>query len=165
MTQEECDFNYFESRQLKYVDFDTGQIDVWMCDKNGNRTRQAHNVGSKNPDGYIRVWCNGRLRMKHRLLFWLYHRYLPPEVDHDDKIRDHNSISNLVASDRSRNTSGKTPRSYKQLTEAEVRVVCEMIASGDYNITQIASHAGRSRTQIKAIQVKKSWKAIADQYF
>lgn len=165
MTQEECDFNYFKSRQLKHVDFATGQIDVWIYDKKGNPTRSATDVGSKNPDGYIRVWCNGKLRMKHRLLFWLYHGYLPVEVDHDNKIRDHNSISNLIASDRSRNTIEKTPRIFKQLSEAEVRVVCEMIASGHHSITEIAVHSGRSRAQIKAIQVKKSWKAIADQYY
>lgn len=165
VTQEERDFAHFESRQLKDVDMATGRIDVWVHDKNGARTRQALDIGSKNQDGYVRVYCNGRLRMKHRLLFWLHHRYLPIEVDHDDKVRDHNSISNLIASDRSRNTTGKTPRTYKQLVEAEVRVVCEMIASGDYNITQIAAFAGRSRTQIKAIQAKKYWKDVSDQYF
>ena len=165
MTQEELDFIYFRDNQLKYVDYSTGTIDVWIKDKLGKNSRSAPNVGSKNPDGYIRLWCNGKLRMKHRLLFWMYHKYLPIEVDHDNKVRDANQITNLIASDRSQNNKAKKIRSYTHLSEAQVIEICQIIASGDYTITQLAKQFDRSRVQIKAILSKKYWSKISNQYF
>lgn len=165
MTQEELDFIYFKEHQLEDVDFTTGQIDIKSKTKKPGIYKYFYDVGSLNSDGYVRLWCNGRLRMKHRLLFWLYHGYLPPEVDHDDKIRNHNSITNLIASDRVDNTVDKTPRTYTQLTDEQVHEICKIIILGNVNITQIAKQFNRSRVQIKAILSKKYWSQISDQYF
>lgn len=159
------DFIHFQDCQLKNVDFATGRIDVWMMANNGKRTRTSNDVGSLSHDGYVRVWCNGKLRMKHRLLFFLYYGYIPNEVDHDNKIRNDNSINNLIDSNRSENTKGKTPRTFKQLKEPEVHDLCKDHLTGNYNITELASKYGRSRVQIKAILSKKYWSKISDQYF
>lgn len=165
MTQEEIDFTYFKDHQLHCVDFLTGRIDIKIGTKAKDVFRYAYDVGSLNQDGYERIWCNRHLRMKHRLLFWLYHGYLPSEVDHDNKARNHNSIGNLIASNRSGNTTGKTPRSYSQLTETQVHEVCKRLASGSESITKIANDVGKSRVQIKAILTKKYRSAVSDLYF
>ena len=165
MSQEELDFIFFRDNQLKFVDFSTGQLDVYIKDKLGRNSRSAVNVGSKSHDGYVRLWCNRRLRMKHRLLFWLRHGYLPQEVDHENKIRDDNSESNLIDSTRSKNTVNKTPRTYKQLTKEQVVEIAKVIATGEFSITGLAKDFGRSRVQIKAILAKKYWSQITDPYF
>jgi len=165
VSQEIKDFTHFRDHQLKSVDYSTGQLNVWIRDKKGEKSRSASDVGSLNQDGYSRVWCNGKLRMKHRLLFWLYHGTLPDEVDHDNGVRNDNSITNLIPSNRSCNTSNKRPRSYKQLTYNEVCDICERIVSNDYTITGLAKEFGKSRTQIKAILAKKYWTRVSDEYF
>lgn len=165
MTHEELDFAYFAQHQLCEVDFTTGRIDTHRRNNKGQVSGVMFNVGSVNQDGYVRLWCNGTLRMKHRLLYWLFHGELPKEIDHWDTQRANNAISNLRPSDRSHNTKGKTPRTFKWLTETEVHELCKLIAAGTHTITDLAKQFGRSRVQIKAIMGKKSWKAIADQYF
>ena len=71
-----ADFQYFKQHQLANVDFLTGQIDVYAKANITNKhsplkgTAKIYvrkDVGSKNPDGYIRLWCDNKLRMKHRL--------------------------------------------------------------------------------------------------
>ena len=165
MTQEEIDFQFFKDNQLHFVDFGIGRLDVWVGSKTRTKARIIEDVGSPNQDGYERVRCKGTHRMKHRLLFWLFHGYLPEEVDHKDRNRSNNGIHNLEASTRSGNTKNKSVRSYKQLTEVEVRKLCKQIAQGTKNITELANDFGRSRTQIKAIMSKKYWKEVSDQYF
>lgn len=165
MTQEEIDFIYFETNQLVNVDFLTGKIDVKSQTKREGSYKYFNDVGHVNQDGYIRIRCNGRFRMKHRLLFWLYHGYLPIEVDHDNDIRNDNSISNLKPSDRKQNTVAKAERSYKQLTKEAVKLLCADIVDNQLNITQLAKKYGRSRVQIKGIMSKKYWSKISDQYF
>ena len=54
-------FKYFKEHQLYSVDFDTGVINTKSESKLKNGTtyiRRRFDVGSKNEDGYIRVWCN-----------------------------------------------------------------------------------------------------------
>ena len=164
MTQEELDFIYFRDNQLKSVDFDIGRVDVFTNTKSGNK-RIVENIGSLNQDGYERVWCNKRLRMKHRLIFWLYHEYLPEEVDHFDSIRSNNGISNLMDSIRSSNCTDKTKRTYKQLSKEEVHMLCTDISKNIFTITELSKKYGRSRCQIKGIMSKRYWKEISDQYF
>lgn len=162
MTQEEQDFIFFEQNQLKDIDFTTGNISIYRY----NKKKIALNAGSINQDGYVRIWCNGHLRMKHRLIYWLYYKNLPIEVDHKNGIRNDNSISNLISVNRKQNTTNKKQkRSYSHLTIEQVHELCAEIAKGNLNITQLAKQYNRSRCQIKAILSKKYWKQISDQYF
>lgn len=165
MTQEEIEFQFFKDNQLHFVDFKIGRLDVWIASKARAKARIIEDIGSPNQDGYVRVRCKGTLRMKHRLLFWLFHGCLPEEIDHKDRNRSNNGIQNLEASTRSSNTKSKTVRSYTHLTEIEVHKLCDRIAQGTSNITELANDFGRSRVQIKAIMGKKHWKKISDQYF
>lgn len=160
MTQELLDFEYFKKNQLAYVDFTTGTIDVKDI-----RNKLYKNVGSLNVDGYQRIWCNGRLRMKHRLLYWLFFNELPEEVDHLDHNRNNNNINNLKSVSRKENTSNKTPRILKRLTKDQVHLLCRDIASQKYTITALAKKYNKSRVQIKAIMTKKYWSKISDIYF
>ena len=165
MSKEELDFEHFKQYQLVNVDFVTGRIDVKQRTKKENSYRHIENVGSLNQDGYVRLWCNGTLRMKHRLLYWLFHGQLPNEIDHIDGQRANNSIKNLRSVDRTTNTKAKVPRTFKWLTEQEVEQLCQLIAKGQHTITDLATQFGRSRAQIKAIMDKKYWSHISNDYF
>lgn len=54
-------------------------------------------AGSIKPDGYWRVYINGKGYYLHRLI-WMYHYgYFPNEIDHIDRNKSNNTIENLRA--------------------------------------------------------------------
>lgn len=165
MLQEEIDFQYFKDNQLDFIDTSTGKIDSFYYVGKHKGKRVNKDIGSLNHDGYSRIWCNKKLRMKHRFIFWYVYGYIPKEIDHIDGNRNNNSISNLREVSRSENTSNKfKKRSYKELTEQQVHEICKLLLQGD-SITSIALKFNRSRCHIKAIKLKKYWKRISDLYF
>ena len=170
-----ADFQYFKQHQLANIDFSTGQIDVYA--KANIRTKNPDgtftksfklyvrkDAGSKNPDGYIRIWCRDRLRMKHRLIYWLYHGTLPDEIDHINKIRDDNSISNLRSVDRKGNVSNVVQPIKKKFTEQELHQICQEILNGKSD-TQLSKDFNCSRITIRTIRTKKYHTDISDNYF
>lgn len=173
------DFIFFEKNQLVSIDFETGKISakrIFPAHKQISKfgkefirkesVRIYEDIGSLNQDGYIRVWCKSTLRMKHRLVYWLYHHELPEEIDHIDKNRSNNSISNLRATTRSMNCVGNSVgRKFIHLTTEQVHALCKDIASKKFSITDLAKKYNRSRASIKQIIKKERWKSIADLYF
>lgn len=169
MSQELLDFEFFKENQVHQIDFNTGTLDTIRTVKHrttGVPYKQRRlNVGSKNSDGYIRLWCNGTLRMKHRLLFWLYHNYLPEEVDHFDRRRDNNGISNLRPSNREHNVQGLVFAGRRKFSEQDVKDICGLIALKTLSDECIAKQFSCSRVAIMGIRHKRRHKQIADKYF
>lgn len=167
--QELQDFEYFKKYQLANINFNTGVIDTKFQGKNQfgkTKTIIRKNVGSVNEDGYIRLWCNNTLRMKHRLIYWLYHNELPDEIDHIDGVRDNNSINNLRNVSRQEQLQNiKYPsKNRKQFTEDEIHFICKLLSEGiSQNI--IAKQFNCARTTISSINTKHSHKKISDLYF
>lgn len=170
-----ADFQYFKQNQLANVDFSTGQIDVYA--KRYRKRKQSDgtylidlatyvrkDVGSKNPDGYVRMWCGDKLRMKHRLLYWLYHGILPDEIDHINKIRDDNSITNLRSVDRKKNVSNVVQPTKRKFTDKEIHQICQEILKGKSD-TQLSKDFKCSRIAIRTIRIKKYHTDISDNYF
>lgn len=177
MTEELKDFQFFKEHQLANVDFNTGVIDVYAKANIGNpkskdygsfKTYVRHNVGSVNEDGYIRLWCNKRLRMKHRLLWFLAYGELPIEIDHIDGVRDNNSLSNLRSVTRKENLSNvlnPTKRSERRyFSERELHIISKALAKG-YSHNRIAKVFGCKRTTISSIATKHRHRDISDLYF
>ena len=54
-------------------------------------------AGSISKNGYISTSINGKLYLNHRLIFLMYHGYLPEFLDHIDCNPSNNDISNLRA--------------------------------------------------------------------
>lgn len=61
-----------------------------------NNAQQSSVAGNKNPRGYRRIRIEGKEYLEHRLV-WLYvHGYMPPhEIDHINRVRNDNRLSNL----------------------------------------------------------------------
>lgn len=155
MSQELQDFQYFKDHQLVKFDQVTGQLDV--KDKHG---RTFIDVGSKNEDGYVRVWANGRLRMKHRLVYFLDKGKLPDpghEIDHRNSIRDDNRPSNLHEVPKSVNNSGCANRKFgSQFTGEKIKEICELLANTSLSDLKIANMTGASRATIRDIKTRRS---------
>jgi hypothetical protein len=163
MCQELKDFEYFQDYQLHAVDFTTGRIDAHKR----NRNLVYQDIGSLNPDGYVRVWCNGKLRMKHRLLYFLYHGELPTdteEIDHYDGIRDHNFISNLRVLTKSENNKGCANRKFTHFSKEVIHMICAELSGTDLSDQAIAEKLNVSRCTVRDIKTRKSRQAIACTY-
>lgn len=102
--------------------------------------------------------------MKHRLLYWLYHGVLPNEVDHTNKVRDDNSISNLRSVDRKENVSNIVQLKRKKFTKDEIHQICKKILLGKSD-TQLAKDFDCSRIAIRTIRTKKYHTDISSLYF
>lgn len=159
------DFEFFKKNQLANVDFETGQIDTFIVSNLNGTKWVKKNVGSLNGDNYTRVWCNGRLRMKHRLLYWLFHNTLPEEIDHIDGNRQNNCITNLRSINRKQQLQNiKYPsRNRFRFTDAILERICLMFVQG-YNNTQIAQQLGCSRTAIKDIRSGRRHSSFTTMY-
>lgn len=155
MNQELIDFQHFKEHQLTNFDLVTGHLDVIT-----KTNRVCKNVGSKNPDGYVRVWCNGRLRMRNRLNYWLVNGELPPkgyEIGHIDFDRSNDAPSNLrilSKSDNNAHKKGKCPHG-KQLTEEQVHQVCRLLSETTMSDQKIADTVGKSRSLIRDIKTRR----------
>lgn len=75
---------------------------VWL--KTLSRNVKAGTIaGYINKDGYRVIKIDGRLYAAHRLA-WLYMKgYVPPMIDHRNRVRSDNAFENLRSSDSERN--------------------------------------------------------------
>lgn len=164
MKSELNDFIYFKKNQLHYCDLSIGRVDV----KSHKGKRIHSDVGSMNPDGYIRIWCNGTLRMKHRLIYFLATGIIPnngEEIDHIDRDRSNNSIHNLRILTKGVNNSRSLNRKYgKQLTTDQVITICELLQNTSMSDTDIAEFVGRSRATVRDIKKRRSRVSISKKY-
>lgn len=164
MNQETQDFLYFKEHQLVSVDFTTGLI-VAKGGRWGSHI--YHDVGSENPDGYIRLWCNGKLRMKHRLIFFLAFGVLPKpgeEIDHIDKVRSNNCLSNLCIATKRINNTGSSNRKVGRFKPEEIHKICQLLQDTDLADASIAKQTGATRATVRDIKTRRSRQSIASAY-
>lgn len=170
MNQELIDFQYFIDNQLHMFDASTGQLDTKFRNNQGNYTdaRIFTDIGSKNEDGYVRVWTNGKLRMKHRLVYFIVHGVLPDEgheIDHIDDDRANNRPNNLRILSKAKNNTGCTNRKFgKQLSDQQVHVICNLLQNTELSDLDIANQVGRSRGTVRDIKTRRTRTLISKNY-
>ena len=164
MNQELKDFEHFKQHQLVSIDFKTGLI-VAKGGRWGNSI--YYDVGSKNPDGYIRLWCSKSLRMKHRLIFFLAHGVIPKagtEIDHIDKDRSNNCLSNLCIASKRVNNIGSQNRKISHFTKETIHQICHLLQHSDLSDVTIADQTGASRATVRDIKRRSSRQTISVNY-
>ena len=164
VAQETEDFEYFKKHQMVSVDFNTGLIVA----KGGRWNNTTYfDVGSKNPDGYVRLWCNRRLRMKHRLIFFLAHGILPgpgQEIDHIDKDRSNNCLKNLCIASKRVNNMGSLNRKIGRFSKETIHQICDLLQNSGLSDEQIANDVGVSRPTVRDIKCRRSRQTISVNY-
>lgn len=71
--------------------------------KSRGSKKEGDLAGYNHPDGAKRVRFNKILWLEHRLIFYIFYKYLPEFIDHIDGDRLNNSIENLREATRSEN--------------------------------------------------------------
>ena len=169
MTEEQL-FEFFKKTQLAKVDFSTGQIDTKVPKQNQHKSSIGEaivkDVGSLNEDGYVRIWCGKanhpeyprKLKMRHRLVYYLYHGAIPKgkEIDHIDRNRANDSITILRAVTRKENTKNSV-RTTKRgtYTEAQILEVCEFLQNTTLSDVAIAKKTELSRNYVRDIKKRR----------
>lgn len=67
-------------------------------------------AGTVRPDGYSAIKLNYKLYLTHRLIFLLFHGYLPSTLDHIDGNPNNNKIENLREATNSQNSQNQKIR-------------------------------------------------------
>lgn len=101
-----------ELRESFRYDAETGNI-FWRT--SGGRRRSNVPAGSKRKDGYIKIGFAGKHYPAHRLAWILFYgKFADGEIDHIDRDRSNNRISNLRCVTRRENASN-TSKSNKEV--------------------------------------------------
>lgn len=77
------------------------------CSKKNKNGKLAGNINS---NGYCRVWVNKKLYDSHRIIFLMFHGYIPENVDHIDGNPLNNKIENLRPATREENNRNAKKR-------------------------------------------------------
>lgn len=90
----------------------TGEF-VWKArqDRHFNSRLVGKKAGTKDNNGYIKIWVFGQIIAAHRLVWFLEHGTNPYLIDHIDGNESNNHISNLRESDYRKN--GQNRRSHR----------------------------------------------------
>lgn len=85
-----------EIEKLLRYEPETGEF-FWRVDRGRRgRTKAGSRAGADRGDGYIRIWIDGRIFLAHRLAWLLTYGVVPAEeIDHRNRNRSDNRISNL----------------------------------------------------------------------
>lgn len=89
--------------------YEDGKI-FWKIQK-GYKNKVGKEAGYAHKDGYWRVELDGKSYKRSRVIFMMFHGYLPSMVDHIDTTRNNDRIENLREADALRNAwNSKTKR-------------------------------------------------------
>lgn len=166
-SSEFLDFEFMRDKALHSVDFATGLIST----KSTKVNKVFYDVGSVNEDGYIRLWCNGRLRMKHRFLYFLFHGELPEvgeEIDHWDNDRSNNSISNLRVLTKGLNNKksygSKGRLKSARIPDTIIEFMCRLLSETTLSDLDIADTVGTSRPTVRDVKTRRTRVKISTKY-
>jgi hypothetical protein len=83
-----------EVKQILNNDSATGEF-TWLVPR-GTKIKIGDRAGNLRPDGYRRIYVDGKGHLEHRLVWLYYYGYLPTKpLDHINGIRNDNRIDNL----------------------------------------------------------------------
>lgn len=84
---------------------------IWKI--NRAHCKAGMRAGCVNPRNFYRqVYIDNKKYLEHRIIFLMYHGYLPPMVDHINQVVSDNRIENLRAADKHTNQYNSPAKSW-----------------------------------------------------
>lgn len=75
----------------------------WRVNRRGGKAQAGQLAGYSRPDGYALVGVCNKRWLVHRVVYAMWHGYMPEVIDHIDGDPANNRIENLRAADNSKN--------------------------------------------------------------
>lgn len=94
-------------KSILFYDPETGLF-TWL--KNIGKAKKGMVAGKPHPHGYILIGINGFHYLAHRLAWFYMKGEWPPEIDHEDLIKNNNRFSNLRIATRTQNNMNTISR-------------------------------------------------------
>lgn len=79
--------------------------------RNVRNAKAGDVVGTVDSGGYLQVRVDGKLVFVHQIAFLMYHEWLPEEIDHHNRKRQDNWVSNLRPATRVQNNGNRSMNS------------------------------------------------------
>jgi hypothetical protein len=95
------------SQSLLHELFEYRDGNLYWKSRPSNNVDTTKPAGSINRNGYVNIKINRIQHKAHRLVFLMFHDYLPTEIDHIDGNKANNSIENLRVATSSQNNHNK----------------------------------------------------------
>lgn len=106
------DFTLTQEELRQYFDYKEGNL-YWKT-SNCNRVKIGQKAGTLSNNGYVCVRINKKAYKAHRLVFMMFHGYMPYKIDHIDGNPTNNKIENLRPTTSIENGyNSKIPKSNK----------------------------------------------------
>lgn len=101
----DIDFTLTKDYLLQIFEYKDGHL--YYKQKTSPNSIIGKKVGSFTNRGYFSTTIKGKFYLIHRLIFMMFHGYIPKEIDHINGIRNDNRIENL------RNATNKNQQNSK----------------------------------------------------
>lgn len=141
---------------LKY-DPDTGWF-IWRVNRAGGRVKVGNRAGYAHHTGYRYACVDGRTVTEHRLAwFFVYGRWPNGDLDHINRVRHDNRVSNLREVSRAENCQNQPIRRSNKSGVTGVyyhKVSKKWAASININRKQI--HLGVYATREEAVKIRQN---------
>ena len=79
---------------------------VWKVSK-AKRIKIGSQAGTIGKDGYVRVFIDGKSYLAHHLVYLIEYGHMPTEIDHLNRVKSDNRITNLKQCTRFENAINK----------------------------------------------------------
>lgn len=67
---------------------------VWKVSK-AKKIKVGDKAGTVGKDGYVRVFVDGKSYLAHKIAYLIEHGVMPTELDHINRVKTDNAVSNL----------------------------------------------------------------------
>lgn len=132
---------------------------IWRWKVDRGAARKGDVAGNENENGYLTVMLDYRRYRLHRLAFLFMRGFIPPEVDHKNRVKSDNRWRNLKASPRGANCQNKAPRG-----DVKFKGVCKHRKRYRAAIT-VNYKMYRTRTFSTAVEAAYAYDSLAIKYF
>lgn len=122
-------------------------------DPSGFNKRYAGKIITSRRNGYIAVQIDKKQLYGHRVAFYLYHGWLPAQVDHEDRVRDNIKIENLRPASHAENMRNRKPGSLSATGIKNIGVT----SKGYYRVS-IRHNGCRTENQFKKLDDAIAWR-------
>lgn len=124
-------------------------------DPSGFNKRCAGKIIKSRRNGYVSVQIDKKQLYGHRVAFYLYHGWLPSQVDHEDRVRDNIKIGNLRPASHAENMRN---RGVGSLSATGIKNIG--ITSKGYYRVSIRCENSRIENQFKELDDAIEWRDI-----